>query len=272
MNNSILVEFKSNRKEYFDNKDRLEIKKNDYVLVQAEIGMDLGKVHLTSEQIPDEFLEDKELKSVVRLAVADDIVKLNENRIEEEKAKETVRQKIVKYALKMKLVDAEYQYDRKRLVFFFTAEKRVDFRSLVRDLAGEFKTRIELRQIGVRDESKRVDGFGPCGWRMCCSNHLTEFNPITTDCAKDQCLQLNPSKLTGICGRLKCCLSYERDYYVSTLTKLPKIGYPVTTAKGPGTINAIDIIGNKIQIQHGQDGDMEVLNFEEASKYLNIDL
>ncbi len=272
MNQPILVEFKANRKDYFDNKERLELKKNDYVIVQAEIGQDLGKVRLCTDKIPEGFLEDRELKPIVRLAQEADLNQLTENRKEEERVKDIVRQRIVKYALRMKLVDAEYQYDRKRLVIFFTAEKRVDFRALVRDLAGEFKTRIELRQIGVRDESKRVDGYGPCGWRMCCAGHLTEFTPITTDCAKDQCLQLNPAKLTGICGRLKCCLAYERDYYVSTLTKLPKIGHAVTTSKGPGSISAIDIISGKIQIQHGQDGATETLLFEEASKYLNIDL
>lgn len=271
MHNVIQVEFKSNRKEYYINKDELDVNRNDYVLVEAEVGMDLGRVRFIPDDIDPQAAEGRELRPVIRLALNDDMDALAQNRQDEEGAKEIIRQKIAKYGLKMKLVDAEYQFDRKRLVFFFTAEKRVDFRALVRDLASEFKTRIELRQIGVRDESKRVDGYGPCGRRLCCSSFLTEFKPITTESAKDQGLQLNPAKLTGMCGRLKCCLSYERDFYVSTLTRLPRIGTSITTKEGPGEIIHIDIIRNLMQVKH-KDGDVEIIGLAEAARFLKIDL
>ncbi len=271
MHNVIQVEFKSNRKEYFNNKDALAVSRNDYVLVEAEVGMDIGRVRFGPEEIDPQTVEGRELRPVIRLALNADLEALAENRKDEESAKEIIRQKIVKYGLKMKLVDAEYQFDRKRLVFFFTAEKRVDFRALVRDLAGEFKTRIELRQIGVRDESKRVDGYGPCGRRLCCSSFLTEFKPITTESAKDQGLQLNPAKLTGMCGRLKCCLSYERDFYVSTLTRLPRVGTTITTKEGPGEIIHIDIIRNLMQVKHNN-GEIETISLADAARFLKIDL
>ncbi|NUM80253.1 hypothetical protein HUU42_05550 [bacterium] len=267
----IQIEFKSHRKEYFDNKHNLTIKRGDNVIVQAESGVDLGRVTQTGDQIPSDAAG-KELRAVVRLANPDEIERLKTNRADEEKAKEIIRQKINKFALKMKLVDAEYQFDRRRIVFYFTAEKRVDFRALVRDLASEFKTRIELRQIGVRDEAKRMDGYGPCGKRLCCTSHLSEFVPITTDFAKDQGLQLNPSKLTGLCGRLKCCLAYERDFYVNTLSRFPGVGSQVKTAKGPGEIKHLDIIANKVHIKHLNDDEWETLKLEELAHFLGIDL
>jgi cell fate regulator YaaT (PSP1 superfamily) len=272
MPNPIQVEFKAFRKEFFENKHHLNVKFGDHVVVQAENGVDLGKVSLLHEQIPGEQIGERELRNFVRLANPDEISRLIENRNEEEKAKGIIRQRISKFSLKMKLVDAEFQFDRRRLVIFFTADKRVDFRALVRDLAAEFKTRIELRQIGVRDEAKRVDGYGPCGKRLCCSSHLTEFKPISTDFAKDQGLQLNPSKLTGLCGRLKCCLAYERDFYVYTLSKFPGVGASIKTSKGPGEIKHLDIIGNQVHIKHSNDDEWETLRLEDVAKILGFDL
>ncbi len=272
MANPIQIEFKAFRKEFFENKHHLNARLGDHVVVQAETGVDVGKVSLLREQIPEEDIQGKEMRNFVRLANPDEISRLIENRNEEEKAKQIVKQRVVKFGLKMKLVDAEYQFDRKRLVFFFTADKRVDFRTLVRDLATEFKTRIELRQIGVRDEAKRVDGYGPCGKRLCCSGHLTEFKPISTDFAKDQGLQMNPSKLTGLCGRLKCCLAYERDFYVYTLSKFPGVGAPITTSKGPGEIKHLDIIGNQVHVKHENDDEWETLKLEDVAKILGFDL
>ncbi len=272
MTQCIQIAFKANRKEYFFNKSNLHLRKGDSVIVQAENGVDLGTVSLTHEQIPSSEVEGKELRYLIRLAIPDEIKKIHENRDEEKKSMNLVRERIARYGLKMKLVDAEFQFDRRRLVFFFTADKRVDFRLLVRDLASEFKTRIELRQIGVRDEAKRVDGYGPCGKRLCCSEHLTDFKPITTEFAKDQGLQLNPSKLTGLCGRLKCCLAYERDFYVRTLSKFPGIGSPIRTSKGPGEVKHVDIIGNKIHIKHDRDDEWETLTLEQVAEILHIDL
>lgn len=271
MPNCIQVEFKARRKEYFFNKSNLTLRKGDAVIVQAENGVDLGVVSLTPDQIPDHETEGRELRYLIRLAIPDEMKKLTENRDEEKKSMGLVRERIAKYGLRMKLVDAEYQFDRRRLVFFFTADKRVDFRLLVRDLASEFKTRIELRQIGVRDEAKRVDGYGPCGKRLCCSEHLTEFKPITTEFAKDQGLQLNPSKLTGLCGRLKCCLAYERDFYVHTLSQFPGIGSMIKTPRGPGEIKHIDIIGNKVHVKRDSD-EWDTLTLEEVADMLGIDL
>lgn len=272
MQNPIQVEFKANRKEFFLNKNNLVIKTGDHVVVQAENGVDVGKVSLTHEQIPQDMIGEKELRQFIRVANPDEVTKLVENRNDEEKAKTVVKQRIAKHGLKMKLVDAEYQFDRKKVVFFFTAEKRVDFRSLVKDLAGEFKTRIELRQIGVRDEAKRVDGYGPCGRPLCCSGHLTSFQPISTDFAKEQGLQLNPAKLTGLCGRLKCCLAYERDFYVKTLSQFPGVGAPIKTKKGRGEIKHVDIIGNKIHVKHHDDDEWETLTLEQVAEILGIDL
>ncbi len=272
MTHCIQVEFKSRRKEYFFNKSNLTLRKGDAVIVQAENGVDLGVVSLTHEQIPPAETEGRELRYLIRLAIPDELKKLDDNRVEEKKSMTTVRERIAKYGLRMKLVDAEYQFDRRRMVFFFTADKRVDFRLLVRDLASEFKTRIELRQIGVRDEAKRVDGYGPCGKRLCCSEHLTEFKPITTEFAKDQGLQLNPSKLTGLCGRLKCCLAYERDFYVNTLSQFPGVGSVIKTPKGPGEIKHIDIIGNKVHIKRDEADEWDTLTLEQVAELLGIDL
>ncbi len=272
MNDPIQVEFKSARKEFFINKNSLHVKLGDHVVVQSEMGVDLGKVSLTTDQIPENYITEKELRQFIRLANPDEITKLVENRNEEEKAKAAVKMRIAKHGLKMKLVDAEFQFDRKRIVFFFTAEKRVDFRQLVKDLAMEFRTRIELRQIGVRDEAKRVDGYGPCGKKLCCSGHLTEFQPISTEYAKDQGLQLNPAKLTGLCGRLKCCLAYERDFYVNTLSKFPGVGAPIKTPKGPGEVKHVDIIANKVHIKHDNDDEWETLTLEQVAGILGIDI
>jgi len=272
MHNSIQVEFKALRKEYFYNKNNLTVKSGDHVIVQAESGVDLGICSLLRDQIPQSEVDGKELRAFVRIANPDEVNRLKDNRGEEDKAKDIVKQKIAKYGLKMKLVDAEYQFDRRKVVFFFTAEKRVDFRALVRDLAADFKTRIELRQIGVRDEAKRMDGYGPCGKRLCCSEHLTSFRPIATEFAKEQGLQLNPSKLTGLCGRLKCCLAYERDFYVNTLSKFPGVGAAIKTSKGPGEIKHLDIIGNKIHIKHDRDDEWETLTLEQVAQILGISL
>jgi cell fate regulator YaaT (PSP1 superfamily) len=270
MSNVIQVTFKSHRRDFFDNKHNLHVKVGDYVIVQAESGVDLGVV--TMDETPEALVPQKELRTFVRLANPDEIHRVGENRADEVRAEEIFRQKVEKSGLKMKLVEAEYQFDRRRIVFYFTADKRVDFRSLVRDLAAEFRTRIELRQIGVRDEAKRVGGYGPCGKELCCSAHLQGFQPITTEFARDQGLQLNPSKLTGLCGRLKCCLAYERDFYVNTLSKFPGIGDSLRTARGTGEIKHVDIIGNKVYVKHRSEEEWETLRLEEVASLLGLDL
>lgn len=266
----IQVGFKSHRKDFFENKHNLHVKVGEHVIVQAETGVDLGVVTMT--EVMPELAGSKPLRTFVRLANPDEIKRLGENRVDEIHAEELFRVKVNKCGLKMKLVEAEYQFDRRRVVFYFTSEKRVDFRALVRELASEFKTRIELRQIGVRDEAKRVGGYGPCGQPLCCSCHLQDFQPITTEFAKVQGLQLNPSKLTGLCGRLKCCLAFEREFYVNTLSRFPGVGSPIKTSRGKGEIRHIDIIGNKVFVRHGHDEEWETLTLEQVADIMGIDL
>lgn len=265
----IQVGFKSHRKDFFENKHNLHVRVGEFVIVQAETGVDLGLVTMTDVVPPD---TGKPIKTFVRIANPDEVKRLDENRADERRAGEIFKQKVSKCGLKMKLVEAEYQFDRRRIVFYFTSEKRVDFRALVKELAAEFKTRIELRQIGVRDEAKRIGGYGPCGQELCCSCHMQDFQPITTEFAKVQGLQLNPSKLTGLCGRLKCCLAYERDFYIKTLSQFPGVGDALETSRGRGEIKHVDIIGNRVHVRHPNSDDWETLTLENVAELMHIDL
>ncbi len=223
MSDLFLVGFKGNRKEYYYNSFHHSLNKGDYVIVQVDRGEDCGEVLQQVEKeitIPD----GEKPSSILRRANEDDMARLDDNRKEEETAWETGLRLIKKHNLGMKLVDIEYQLDRNKITFFFTADHRVDFRALVRDLASEYKTRIELRQIGVRDEARRIGGFGVCGIEQCCVSFLRKFDPISTQDARIQNLSLNPSKISGNCGRLLCCLKYEVDFYDEVLRKYPEIG------------------------------------------------
>jgi cell fate regulator YaaT (PSP1 superfamily) len=246
------IEFKGSRKEIFSNTDALPLRIGDFVVVKAEKGTDLGQVHQVGRLVQMKETSD-ELKKILRIADASEIERIEEIRQREDQASIICKQKIAAYGLHMKLVDVEMQFDSNKITFFFTSEKRVDFRELVKDLATKFKTRIDLRQIGVRDEARRITGCGNCGRPLCCSTFIKEFEPITTQYAKDQNLPLNPGKLSGACGRLMCCLSYEREYYQDTLKKFPTLDTFYETRQFKGQVIKLDVFGEELTFRTNHD-------------------
>lgn len=235
-----MIEFKSGRKDYFYNTFYHSLKINDFVIVQADRGEDMGR--LDKKVLKDlDFSDTERPHSILRPAGDEDKRRLEQNRIDEEAAWGKALPSIENHKLEMKLIDIEYQFDRNKMTFYFTAEHRVDFRALVRDFAAEFKTRIELRQIGVRDEAKRIGGFGICGLRQCCTSYLKNFDPISTNDARIQGLSLNPSKISGNCGRLLCCLKYETVHYSETKRKYPEVGEKYATPQGEGLVDRINV-------------------------------
>ena len=234
-----LVQFKGSRKRYYYNPNYLNLKIGDYVMVQVERGEDMGKI---TKKINEELILDEEKRpsNILRKATVDDVERLTVNREKEEEALKECQRMISNRNLEMKLVDAEFQFDCNKITFYFTADKRIDFRELVKELASVHKTRIELRQIGVRDEAKWIGGYGCCGLRLCCSTFIKNFEPISTQLAKEQSLSLNPAKISGNCGRLLCCLLYEKDFYHQALSSYPKIGSKYKTDKGEGIVDRIN--------------------------------
>jgi cell fate regulator YaaT (PSP1 superfamily) len=216
-----IVEFKGNRRQIYIAADDLTVETGKYVIVQAERGEDMGVVKRGIGKI--ESTEEEPYQKVLRPATENDLDRLNFNRQKEIESKNECVKFIEKHQLKMKLVDVEYQFDCNKITFFFTAEKRVDFRELVKDLAATFRTRIELRQIGVRDEAKRIGGYGICGKEQCCSGFLRDFHTISTQMARTQNLALNPQKISGNCGRLLCCLQYEQKFYEKAVPEYPPL-------------------------------------------------
>jgi cell fate regulator YaaT (PSP1 superfamily) len=234
-----LVEFKGSRKEYFYNSYHHTLKLDEYVVVQAEQGEDLGRLtKLIDQQVS--FGGDNRPRSILRPAGAEDKRRRGDLARKELDCRKEFYQLIRKHGLPMKVVDVECQHDGNKITFFFTADHRVDFRTLVRDLASRFRTRIELRQIGVRDEARRNDGYGICGQRQCCNTFIREFAPISTSHAREQDLSLNPTKISGNCGRLLCCLRYEVDGYIENKKRFPPAGAIVTTKNGTGLVQRID--------------------------------
>lgn len=231
---------------YFDPLDHL-FDEGDYVIVETARGIEYGKVagHIREVDENDVVLP---LKKIIRPAKTEDLEKVEENRLEAERAFSTGVDKIEEHKLDMKLVDVEYTFDRNKIVFYFTAEGRVDFRNLVKDLAAIFRTRIELRQIGVRDEAKMLGGIGPCGRMLCCSTFLGDFEPVSIKMAKDQNLSLNPSKISGLCGRLMCCLKYENDDYEEAKALMPDVGTRVQTPEGPGKVIGLNLLERLLQV------------------------
>jgi cell fate regulator YaaT (PSP1 superfamily) len=261
--NIIEVEFKAIRRLYFENGENIAFEKGDYVIVEAEKGVDLGQVHLFGEAV---FIKRRERgillqqeRKVVRKALPEDMDQLRINREKEKDASRICREKILKHKLPMKFVDSEYQFDRNRITFYFTADRRVDFRELVKDLASVFRTRIELRQIGVRDEAKRIGGIGSCGLELCCMAWLTQFHRIGTQHARVQNLPLNPLKLSGQCGRLKCCLVFEVENYVESLKRFPPLDSVVSTAHGEGRVEKVDIFRDLVYLHYEKDDTWECL-------------
>ena len=235
MINIVGVRFKNAGKIYYFDPVDFEIEEDMDVVVETARGLEYGTVVVGKKEIDEESLVSP-LKPIIRIATEEDTKIYEENK---QKAKETFElclQKIKEHELTMYLIDCEYTFDRNKLIFYFTAEGRIDFRELVKDLAAIFKTRIELRQIGVRDEAKSIGGLGPCGRNLCCSSWLGDFQPVSIKMAKDQSLSLNPTKISGICGRLFCCLKYEHDVYVEAIEKVPPVGAIVKVDGNKGKV------------------------------------
>jgi cell fate regulator YaaT (PSP1 superfamily) len=264
--NSKLVEvvFKGERRAIYRDRNDIEIKEGEYIIVEAERGQDMGKASCVGSLI--KLKRGKgETKSIVRKAVPADLDVLAKNLEKEKEAFKLCKEKITAYKLDMKLVGVEMQFDGSKITFYFTAAQRVDFRELVKELASVYRTRIELRQIGVRDEAKRICGLGICGRKQCCSAFLTEFEQITTQMAKNQQLALNPTKISGNCGRLLCCLRYEDDLYQTSFKTYPEIGSKLKINGKNGLLDLINIFTDKALIRF-EDGTQEWLTAEEITK------
>ncbi len=287
MTDVIEVRFKGNRKEFFSWPSAEPLALHDSVIVEVDRGQDLGRVSavgpvaakkcagscsgcsLASPHPPSPSPQSGEgergaevaLPRILRRATADDAAVAEQLHGEEEDIRRRVMERVKSHALPMKVSDAEWQWDRKKLTVYFTAEQRVDFRALVRDLASLFHTRIELRQIGARDEAKRLDGVGRCGRQYCCSSWLPELRPVSLALAKDQHLSLNPSQISGGCGRLLCCLRYEHDFYVQTRKRFPKEGRVLRTALGAERVLAVDIFRETVTLRT-DGGDTRVVSLE----------
>ncbi len=248
MKEVIGVRFRENGKIYFFSPLNYRVEPGKHVIVETARGVEYGKVVLGIREI-DETKMSSPLKSIIRLADENDAAKYLENKEKSKKAYEICLEKIKKHNLEMKLIDAEYTFDNNKVLFYFTADGRIDFRELVKDLAAVFKTRIELRQIGVRDETKIVGGIGICGRELCCHKHLSEFVPVSIKMAKEQNLSLNPTKISGVCGRLMCCLKHEEDTYEYLNDKLPNVGDFVKTVDGKkGEVASVNVLRQKVKL------------------------
>lgn len=242
------VKFRKPGKIYFFNPGNLDLKNGDNVIVETTLGQEYATVVVNVRELPENKIE-KDLKKIIRIANKEDKKHQEENVKNEKKAFDICLKKIKEHKLKMNLVEARYVFDNSKLLFYFTADGRVDFRDLVKDLAGIFKTRIELRQIGVRDEIKRMGGNGICGRELCCCSFLNNFDTVSIKMAKEQNLSLNAAKITGNCGRLMCCLRYEQNVYEDKMKKLPNIGAIVSTEDGEGTVEGIEVLNEVLKVK-----------------------
>lgn len=252
MKNIVGVRFRKPGKVYFFNPGYIQLNLKDKVIVETSMGEDIGEVVIRKREIPDDKLTTG-LKKVIRLANSKDLKKLEDNKIKEKKAFQTCKEKIQKHKLDMNLVDVEYKFDNSKIIFYFTADGRVDFRELVKDLAAIYKTRIELRQIGVRDEVRKIGGNGVCGRELCCCSFLNNFDIVSIKMAKEQSASLNPSKISGNCGRLMCCLKYEQEVYEEKIKRLPKVGSIVKTEDGEGTVTSVEVLKEVLRVQLKKD-------------------
>ena len=242
------VRFKKAGKIYYFDPGHYKMEENYRVIVETVRGIEFGQVVIANRLVAEEDVV-LPLKKVIRIATKDDIDQVMQNEREAKKAFSTCLEKIDLHHLEMNLVDVEYTLDRNKIIFYFTADGRVDFRELVKDLAAIFKTRIELRQIGVRDEAKMLGGIGPCGRMLCCSTFLGDFEPVSIKMAKDQNLSLNPAKISGLCGCLMCCLKYENDDYEQAKRELPDIGESIATPYGQGEVIGLNMLERLVQIE-----------------------
>ena len=242
------VRFKEVGKIYYFDPDGNTLKKGDRVIVETVRGIECGEVTMENREVDDEQIV-KPLKKLIRSATPDDLETLEKNKKKEKEAFDICEQKIESFALEMNLVDVECTFDGSKILFYFTADGRIDFRELVKSLASVFRTRIELRQIGVRDEAKMLGGLGVCGRPFCCKTFLGDFQPVAIKMAKEQGLSLNPTKISGTCGRLMCCLKYEQDGYEYLLKVTPKVGAIVDTTEGKGTVVECNLLSGILKVQ-----------------------
>ena len=248
MTKVIGVRFRTAGKIYYFSPGKFEIKQGDHVIVETARGVEYGKVVIGTRKVKDQEVI-QPLKSVIRIATEQDQKTEEKNREKEKEAFQICLEKIRKHGLEMKLIDAEYTFDNNKVLFYFTADGRIDFRQLVKDLAAIFKTRIELRQIGVRDETKILGGIGICGRCLCCHTYLSEFAPVSIKMAKEQNLSLNQTKISGVCGRLMCCLKNEQETYEELNKKLPGLGDTVTTPDGlTGTVHSVNVLRQRVKV------------------------
>ncbi len=242
------IKFKDVGKVYYFGPNGMTFQKGDKAIVETARGLECGEVATENSDVPDESIV-APLKPVIRHATEEDLATVEQNKEKEKKAFQICEEKIARHGLDMKLVDVEYTFDSSKILFYFTADGRVDFRELVKDLAGVFRTRIELRQIGVRDGAKKLGGFGICGRPFCCNTFLGEFQPVSIKMAKEQGMSLNPVKISGTCGRLMCCLKYEQDTYEHLLRHTPKVGAIVETVEGRGTVIENNLITGMLKVR-----------------------
>lgn len=252
------VRFKNNGKTYYFDPGTLSLEAGDNVIVETARGLEWGKVNIANTQVDDKEVSNP-LKPVVRRATKEDDERAEENERLGKEAVKITAQKVEKHKLNMKLVGAEYSFDRSKVTIFFTADGRVDFRELVRDIAGALHTRIELRQIYERDDIRLRGSLGPCGMPCCCITYLNEYEKVTVKMAKNQNLSLNPTKVSGMCGKLMCCLRYENDYYAETCKLMPKVGARVKTADGNVKVESVDLLKRQIRASlENKDGGIEI--------------
>ena len=261
------IRFKKAGKIYYFDPGDLEIANQSFAIVETARGVEYGQVVIGKKMVTENDVVFP-LKKVIRLASEDDSEQVRINKQMAAEAMKLCQEKIKQHELDMKLIDVEYTFDRNKIIFYFTAEGRVDFRELVKDLAFVFRTRIELRQIGVRDEAKMLGGIGPCGRILCCSTFLGDFEPVSIKMAKDQNLSLNPVKISGLCGRLMCCLKYENDHYERTKEEMPEIGQQVSTPMGLGRVVGLNILERLVQVDLAEagNGKMTAFPLEEISE------
>ena len=256
------VRFRNAGKVYYFDPKGYKIKAGDHVIVETARGVEYGSVVGGVRNVPDDTIV-QPLKAVIRVATPEDDVRAQRNRDKEKDALKICQEKIIKHGLEMKLIDAEYTFDNNKVLFYFTADGRIDFRELVKDLAAVFKMRIELRQIGVRDETKILGGIGICGRVLCCNSYLSEFAPVSIKMAKEQNLSLNPTKISGVCGRLMCCLKNEEDTYEYLNSRLPGIGDTVTTVDGQkGEVQSVNVLRQKVKILIDVDDEKELQEYD----------
>ena len=255
------IRFKPVGKTYYFNPEDIKLSVGDGVIVETARGIEFGEVALVDKEV-DETKFSMPIKSILRKATEEDVVQMEENRVRTKEAHDICLEKIKANDLDMHLIDVEYTFDRSKILFYFTADGRVDFRQLVKDLAAVFRTRIELRQIGVRDEAKLLGGLGICGRPLCCSQFLGDFEPVSIKMAKEQSLSLNPTKISGTCGRLMCCLKYEQEAYEDLIHCTPNVGAVVDTPMGRGTVVNTHLLRGVVSVKMNAENDAVVNEFK----------